>query len=108
MSSESPEDPFQNPEVTKVSTVKTPGVKTPGVLGMVGAVIISLLAAGGACCASCLGAISLVSLEDGFIEVSILLGGVVTLGTFVGVLVVLTRTVNAIRSQQKGDGNDVA
>ena len=101
MSSESPEDLFQNPEVTKVSTVKTPGV-----LGMVGAVIISLLAAGGACCASCLGAFSLGG--DLFIEVSILLCGVVTLGTFVGVLVVLTRTVNAIRSQQKGDGNDVA
>ena len=106
MSSKSPGDPFQNPEVTKVSTVKTPGVKTPGVLGMVGAVIISLLAAGGACCASCLGAFSLGG--DFFIEVSILLCGVVTLGTFVGVLVVLTRTVNAIRSQQKGDGNDVA
>jgi len=45
MSSESPEDPFQSPEVIQVSTVKTPGV-----LGMVGAVIISLLAAGGACC----------------------------------------------------------
>lgn len=99
MSCESPEDPFQSPEVTQVSTVKTPGV-----LGMVGSVIISLLAAGGACCASCFGAISL---GGNFIEVGILLCGVVTLGTFVGVLVVLTRTVNATRSQQKGDEHDV-
>jgi hypothetical protein len=101
MSSESPEDPYRSPEVTQVSTVKTPGV-----LGMVGVVIISLLAAGGACCASCFGALFLGDFSGDF-GIGVLLCGLVTLGTFIGVLVLLTRTVNAGRRRQDGDSGVV-
>ncbi len=84
MSDESPEDPYRSPDVTQVSRVKTPGV-----LGMAGAVVISFLAAGGACCASCFGAMFFAGFYDDF-GIGIILCGVVTLGTFIGVLVVLT------------------
>jgi hypothetical protein len=72
----------------------------PGVLGMTGAFVIAALAGGGACCASCFG--GLFVLDGIFLGGggALVICGIVGLATFGGVLSVLTRTVDALKSQE--------
>ncbi len=68
---------------------------------MFGALVISLLAAGGACCGTCWGVLMFSGLWNGGGVGAILLCVIVTLSTFAGVMIVLSRTIRAAREAQE-------
>lgn len=104
MSNESPESPYRPPvEVNKLQP------QTPGVLGMTGAFVIAALAGGGACCGSCFGGLFVLSgfLTSGGSGGAIVICGIIGLATFGVVLSVLTRTVDALNTQNVLNSNDI-
>jgi len=102
MPSESTESPFRPP-----SEVNESNPNTPGVLGMFGAVVISGLAGGGACCGSCFGSLFLLegAMGGGF-ELGIIVCGLTGLVTFGVVLFVLSRTIDAAHENAMANRND--
>ena len=88
MSSESPESAYRPPAEGNASNPTTPGV-----LGIFGAVVISVLAGVGACCGTCFSGLIFIGSEAD-LGVAMLIYGAVGLGTFVAVLAMLSRTID--------------
>lgn len=107
MSDESSDSPYRSPETPAPSSVRTPGT-----LGMFGAVVISLTSAGGVCCGSCWGVMFLAGFSGDF-AFGFAICAAAALVTFTVVQVRLTNTIRAAREAEerlaeskKGDSHE--